>query len=62
MPRIRPDFTKSPYFVDEPGNWHLRPGAPKELQAELENYLKRLEVIDEPGTINGIKIDWPFEW
>ena len=62
MPRIRPDFTKSPYFVDEPGNWHLRPGAPKELQAELENYLKSLEVIDEPGTINGIKIDWPFEW
>lgn len=59
MPRIRPDFTKSPYFVDEPGNWHLRPGAPKELQIELENYLQSLEDDSEPGTIDGNHIDWP---
>lgn len=59
MPRIRPDFTKSPYFVDEPGNWHLRPGAPKELQIELENYLQSLEDASQPGTIDGNDIEWP---
>jgi hypothetical protein len=60
MPRIRPEFTKSPYFVDEPGNWHLKPGAPKELQAELDSYLSNLEDNDELGTINGIHIDYPY--
>lgn len=60
MPRIRPEFTKSPYFVDEPGNWHLKPGAPKELQNELENYLNSLEEIEESGTINGNHIGYPY--
>lgn len=61
MPRIRPEFTKSPYFVDEPGNWHLKSGAPKELQMELNNYLSNLEVVDEPGTINGVQIGFPYD-
>ncbi|CAH2714283.1 hypothetical protein BACCIP111895_01444 [Neobacillus rhizosphaerae] len=61
MPRIRPEFTKSTYFVDEPGNWHLKAGAPKELQAELKNYLNSLEDLDEPGTINGVQIDYPYD-
>ncbi|MGG3564481.1 hypothetical protein ABES03_23090 [Neobacillus rhizosphaerae] len=60
MPRIRPEFTKSQFFVDEPGNWHLKPGAPKELKEELENYLSSLEDVDEPGTVNGIQIDYPY--
>ncbi|MGG3468888.1 hypothetical protein ABES02_15575 [Neobacillus pocheonensis] len=60
MPRMRPEFTKSPYFVDEPGNWHLKPGAPKELQVELTNYLNSLEEMNEPGTINGVQIE-PYE-
>ncbi|NRD80404.1 hypothetical protein HPT25_24080 [Bacillus sp. BRMEA1] len=60
MPRMRPEFTKSPYFVDEPGNWHFKPGAPKELQAELEAYLKSLNEDYEPGAINGNKIDYPY--
>lgn len=60
MPRIRPEFTKSPYFVDEPGNWHLKSGAPKELQLELDNYLMSLEEMNEPGTINGVQIE-PYE-
>ncbi|MFK9092887.1 hypothetical protein [Bacillus salipaludis] len=61
MPRIRPEFTKSPYFVDEPGNWHLKSGAPKELQNELDNYLASLETLDEPGTLNGVQIQYPFD-
>ncbi|MBO0958395.1 hypothetical protein J1P26_01510 [Neobacillus sp. MM2021_6] len=62
MPRIRPDFTNSPYFVDEPGNWHLKPDAPKELQMELANYLANLESIDEPGTVNGVRIQFHDDW
>lgn len=60
MPTIRPEFTKSPYFVDEPGNWYLKPGAPKELQIEFENYMNSLEEIEEFGTINGNHIGYPY--
>ncbi|NLZ34313.1 MAG: hypothetical protein GX889_05285 [Clostridiales bacterium] len=31
----RPDFIDSPYFVGEPDNWHLKPGAPKEVVKEF---------------------------
>lgn len=30
-----PDFAKSPYFVPEFGNWHLKEGAPKEIVEEF---------------------------
>lgn len=60
VPRIRPSFTKSPYFVDEPGNWYLKDGAPKELQAEFEDYMYSLEEVDDLGTINGNKINFPY--
>lgn len=60
MPRISPEFTKSPYFVDEPGNWHLKPGAPKELQIEFDDYMSSLVNLDEQGTINGIHIGYPY--
>ncbi|WP_028402979.1 hypothetical protein [Ectobacillus panaciterrae] len=59
MPRIRPDFMKSPFFVDEPGNWHLKPGAPKEMQEEFEEYMQSLNDTEEPGTINGNRISYP---
>ncbi|ETI66472.1 hypothetical protein [Neobacillus vireti] len=61
MPRIRLEFTKSQYFVDEPGNWHLKDGAPKELQIELENYLNSLEDLEDPGSMNGVQIDYPYD-
>lgn len=60
MPRIRPEFTKSPYFVDEPGNWHLKPDAPKEMQREFERYMNDLQEVGEAGTINGVDIDYPY--
>ncbi|MDP4172016.1 MAG: hypothetical protein Q8906_15510 [Bacillota bacterium] len=59
MPVIEPDFTKSPYFVDEPGNWHLKPGAPKEIQEEFEKYLNDTESLEKPGTIDNIRIEYP---
>lgn len=35
-----PKFYDSPYFVDEPGNWHIKPGAPKEVVEEFEAFQK----------------------
>lgn len=35
-----PKFIDSPYFVDEPGNWHLKPGAPGDVVKEFEEYMK----------------------
>ncbi|MBO9130899.1 hypothetical protein [Bacillus sp. 165] len=59
MPRIRPNFMDSPYFIDEPGNWHLVSGAPEEVQEEFEAYVRSMMIVDEPGTINGIHIQYP---
>lgn len=35
-----PKFINSPYFVMEAGNWHLKPGAPKEVVEEFEEYME----------------------
>ena len=37
---MKPKFYDSPYFVDEPGNWHLKPGAPEDVKKEFEAYMK----------------------
>lgn len=38
-----PKFIDSPYFVDEPGNWHLKPGAPPEVVEEFNKFMKATE-------------------
>jgi len=35
-----PKFITSPYFVPEAGNWHLKPGAPKEVVEEFESFME----------------------
>ena len=35
-----PSFIDSPYFVEEPFNWHLKEDAPEELKKEFEEYMK----------------------
>ena len=40
MTMTRPDFVDSPFFVDEPGNWHLKPGAPQEVQDEFDAFMQ----------------------
>lgn len=35
-----PKFIESPYFVMEPGNWYLKPGAPNNIQEEFNNYME----------------------
>lgn len=42
-----PKFYDSPFFVDEPGNWHLKPGAPKEVVEEFNDFMKAQEGIPE---------------
>jgi len=37
---IMPKFYESEYFVPEVGNWHLKPGAPKEIKDEFNTYMK----------------------
>ncbi|PLR94133.1 hypothetical protein [Bacillus sp. T33-2] len=62
MPIKRPEFIKSPYFMDEPGNWHLKTGAPEDLKKEFERYMESIEVIPvEPGNVSGIHISYPYD-
>lgn len=42
-----PKFYDSPYFVDEPGNWHLKPGAPEEVVKEFNDFMEAQEGIPE---------------
>jgi len=46
MDMIRPKFMDSEFFVAEPGNWRLLPGAPKYIQEEFTKYI---EAINEGG-------------
>ena len=41
-----PNFYDSPFFVDEPGNWHLKPGAPADVVKEFNDYMKALKELD----------------
>ncbi|WP_368657203.1 hypothetical protein AB3Z07_15645 [Metabacillus halosaccharovorans] len=57
----KPDFMNSKFFVDEPGNWHLKEGAPADVQKEFEEYMESLNTIqDEPGTIDSIRVSYPY--
>lgn len=39
MSTAMPKFFLSEWFVDEPGNWHLKEGAPEEIVKEFEAYM-----------------------
>lgn len=47
----QPNFLNSPYFVGEPGNWHLKPGAPPEVIQEFNDFMQD----DESGDLEDIK-------
>lgn len=46
-----PKFVKSPYFVPEFGNWHLKEGAPKEIVDEFNEYMEQDRKNREEGRI-----------
>lgn len=43
-----PKFIDSPYFVDEPGNWHLKAGAPQEVIDEFNKFMEDREPRIKP--------------
>jgi hypothetical protein len=45
----KPKFVDSLYFVGEDENWHLKPGAPKEVQDEFNKFMEVMEKADERG-------------
>lgn len=49
MSSSRPNFTNSPYFVPESGNWHLKEGAPEEVKKEFEEYMEYEKQLKEMG-------------
>lgn len=40
MTSSRPNFLDSEYFVDEPGNWHIKKGAPQEVINEFNEFMQ----------------------
>jgi len=46
-----PSFTKSEYFVAEPGNWHLKAGAPDEVVKEFERFMRDLEPAEPEAPV-----------
>lgn len=48
---MMPEFAKSEWFVDEPDNWHLKPGAPPEIVKEFEEWMKEHEYNEEDHII-----------
>lgn len=51
MSMTEPEFAKSPYFVPEDGNWHLKEGAPEEVKKEFEEYKKYEEELKKRGVM-----------
>ena len=39
MKKPVPKFISSPYFIMKPGKWKLKPGAPKDIIEEFEQYM-----------------------
>jgi len=44
----QPNFINSPYFVGEPGNWHLKAGAPADVEEEFTLFMQDLAGNEPP--------------
>lgn len=42
---LMPAFFTSPYFVMETDNWHLKDGAPEEVQKEFDEFMSSPDYI-----------------
>jgi len=49
---MMPKFFQSEWFVPETDNWHLKPGAPKEIVDEFNEWMKEHNSED-----SGIDVD-----
>lgn len=46
-----PIFFYSPYFVPEEDHWHLKPGAPDDVQKAFDEYMKQDREAEKDGLI-----------
>ncbi len=53
----QPDFVNSPFFVDEPGNWHLKPGAPADVVEEFNEFLEVMALAENLDPVILLKED-----
>lgn len=44
-----PNFVTSEWFVCETDNWHLKPGAPEEIQEEFDQWMQARKEAEEKG-------------
>jgi hypothetical protein len=51
MTQDEPKFVKSKYFVNEPGNWHLKPGAPDDVRKEFREFMAAQQQSQPPDKI-----------
>lgn len=51
----RPDFIDSPFFIEDPGNWHLKPGAPADVVKEFEEFMEMIVLAEAPGEPETVK-------
>ena len=49
---ITPNFYTSPYFVNEPDNWHLTDDAPEDVRKEFEDHP---DCVQDDGLIRAMK-------
>ena len=42
-----PSFYTSPYFVNEPDNWHLTDDAPEDVRKEFEEYMNHPDCVQD---------------
>ena len=50
-----PAFMNSPFFVPEPGNWHLKEGAPKKIKKEFQEYMGMVELVNGSEDDKGVR-------
>ena len=48
---MMPEFAQSEWFVAEPDNWHLKPGAPPEIVKEFEEWMADHGFKEDENTI-----------
>ncbi len=45
----RPNFIDSPYFYEDDSGFHLKEGAPEEVQKEFDQYMESERLAKEQG-------------
>jgi len=52
-----PKFAKSPFLVDEPGNWHLKPGATEDIVKEFNEYMEAQKICVEAPKLDEAELE-----